>query len=49
MRGHKIATLDPLGINAADLETERPNDLTPKFYNFSKSKQKQKQKTRNRK
>ncbi|CAF1045271.1 unnamed protein product [Didymodactylos carnosus] len=35
MRGHKLAQLDPLGINTADLDSERPNDLTPKFYNFN--------------
>lgn len=37
MRGHKLAQLDPLGISSADLDSERPNDLTPKFYNFSKN------------
>ena len=37
MRGHKLAQLDPLGISSADLDAERPNDLTFKFYNFSKN------------
>jgi 2-oxoglutarate dehydrogenase complex dehydrogenase (E1) component-like enzyme len=37
MRGHKIAQLDPLGISLADLDSERPDDLTFKFYNFSKN------------
>ena len=36
MRGHKLAQLDPLGLSSADLDAERPNDLTFKFYNFSK-------------
>jgi 2-oxoglutarate dehydrogenase complex dehydrogenase (E1) component-like enzyme len=37
MRGHKIAQLDPLNLSAADLDSERPNDLTFAFYNFSKT------------
>jgi len=37
MRGHKIAQLDPLALSSADLDSERPNDLTFKFYNFSKN------------
>jgi 2-oxoglutarate dehydrogenase complex dehydrogenase (E1) component-like enzyme len=37
MRGHKLAQLDPLGLSSADLDSERPNDLTFKFYNFSKN------------
>lgn len=37
MRGHKIAQLDPLGLSSADLDSERPNDLTYTFYNFSKT------------
>jgi len=37
MRGHKIAQLDPLGLSSADLDSERPNDLTFRFYNFSKN------------
>jgi 2-oxoglutarate dehydrogenase complex dehydrogenase (E1) component-like enzyme len=36
MRGHKIAQLDPLGLSSADLDSERPNDLTFQFFNFSK-------------
>lgn len=36
MRGHKLAQLDPLGLSSADLDAERPQDLTYKFYNFSK-------------
>ena len=37
MRGHKLAQLDPLGLSSADLDAERPQDLTFKFYNFSKT------------
>ena len=37
MRGHKLAQLDPLGISSADLDSERPEDLTFKFYNFRKN------------
>ena len=36
IRGHKIAQLDPLGLSSADLDSERPNDLTFRFYDFSK-------------
>jgi 2-oxoglutarate dehydrogenase complex dehydrogenase (E1) component-like enzyme len=36
MRGHKLAQLDPLGISSADLDSEGPNDLVFKNYNFSK-------------
>jgi 2-oxoglutarate dehydrogenase complex dehydrogenase (E1) component-like enzyme len=36
MRGHKLAQLDPLGISSVDLDSEGPNDLSLKFYNFSK-------------
>ncbi|CAM4955569.1 unnamed protein product [Rotaria socialis] len=37
MRGHKIAQLDPLGLSSVDLDSERPNDLTYTFYNFSEA------------
>jgi 2-oxoglutarate dehydrogenase complex dehydrogenase (E1) component-like enzyme len=35
VRGHKLAQLDPLGISSVDLDSERSNDLTYTFHNFS--------------
>ncbi|CAF0807367.1 unnamed protein product [Rotaria sordida] len=37
MRGHKLAQLDPLGLSSADLDAERPHDLTYTFYNFNEA------------
>jgi len=36
MRGHTLAQLDPLGISSVNLDSEKPDDLTLKFFNFSK-------------
>ncbi|CAF3876722.1 unnamed protein product [Adineta steineri] len=37
IRGHRIAQLDPLGLSSVDLDAEKPNELTLKFYNFNES------------
>ena len=34
-RGHAIANLDPLGIQAADLDMSIPHTLKREYYNFS--------------
>lgn len=37
IRGHKKASLDPLGIRSLDVTDEKVDDLSPEFYNFSES------------
>lgn len=38
IRGHKKASLDPLGISRSlDVTNEKVNDLTPEFYNFTEA------------
>ncbi|CAF1224762.1 unnamed protein product [Adineta steineri] len=37
VRGHKLAKLDPLEISTIDLDSERPTDLSYKFYRFTEA------------
>ncbi|CAB0045182.1 unnamed protein product [Trichogramma brassicae] len=37
IRGHHIAKLDPLGINAADLDDRHPQELLYNYYSFEES------------
>lgn len=36
IRGHNVATLDPLGISDVDLDSEVPSELIPNTYGLGR-------------